>query len=809
MLTVNLIVQYYEVRFSKDIEYKQNEVNYVLKTNCNNKHIDHIYLLIEEDYKLDFLSSEEKNKINKVIIGKRLSYYDAFDFYNKNLSNSITILANADIYFDDSLHILKHLNWNIKQIVAPTRYEHSMESNDNLLYGTFQDLNKGSPWVDAYDESVFTQDAWIWCTDKVNIPFDDCNFNLGTVGCDNYIATMFCKYDFTIISSSKYICCNHYDHLSNDHSNVKGGESFVREKRVGTFPEYTFVSSGSTLIDKHTLTAYNYNKNISGLGSQIKYVKIDNKTLPLSEKLLDFQYTASSYNIYKPSMAKINSKMYWEPTFNDDKKEIIIKYNHLMEIPYIDIQGLPYELNNNNNKNKNCYVTKLEIYSGINGFSFGKVCEMNGINVSNYGYVKRLYFDKPIVCSGIKIKILEYHIKPVLRFEIYYFDHTNLQNVDKKSETFRNFVFNCNYLDKNRHILEFKNLFEETLIKSYNTNLFSHHVPINYDSNNEYYNEFFSCNNIDKFDFWNKFKGYLFDDKFNITHNLLNEPIKPGICLFTYIMNRRQNLEKYFKSWLNKSVDQIIILDWSSKEDNYDIIKNINDSRVIYVKVVGEPSFIRTYAQNLAAKFCKYDKILKIDSDISITDNFFEKNVLNPGEFIVGNFMCARDDNEKYTHGNVYLYLNDYFRIGGYNELIKTYGNDDSDFSLRLQLLGGLTEKIFDLDTMYHNPHTNEARKKNMNGVYNTYVEIFKHRYYMDKVPFWNRYFKHNEFNIEQKNNNFYECTRITDDIYKFSPFIKDCEINAINTVYEWFRDLPKWKHTDDIEYKKLFLSEI
>ena len=65
MSDINLLVQYYKVKFSKDIEYKQNEIDYVLKTNCNCKYINKIYLLLEEDYDLNFLTDTEKSKIIK------------------------------------------------------------------------------------------------------------------------------------------------------------------------------------------------------------------------------------------------------------------------------------------------------------------------------------------------------------------------------------------------------------------------------------------------------------------------------------------------------------------------------------------------------------------------------------------------------------------------------------------------------------------------------------------------------------------------------------------------------------------------
>ena len=57
--------------------------------------------------------------------------------------------------------------------------------------------------------------------------------------------------------------------------------------------------------------------------------------------------------------------------------------------------------------------------------------------------------------------------------------------------------------------------------------------------------------------------------------------------------------------------------------------------------------------------FCRYDKIIKLDSEITL------KSHLN----------------------------SDFFNIN-YNEFIKTYGSDDTDFTLRLQM-SGLDKKFF------------------------------------------------------------------------------------------------------------------
>jgi hypothetical protein len=46
---------------------------------------------------------DESQKINQVVIGNRLTFSTAFAYANKHYSNQTVILANADIYFDNSL----------------------------------------------------------------------------------------------------------------------------------------------------------------------------------------------------------------------------------------------------------------------------------------------------------------------------------------------------------------------------------------------------------------------------------------------------------------------------------------------------------------------------------------------------------------------------------------------------------------------------------------------------------------------------------------------------------------------------------
>jgi hypothetical protein len=221
---------------------------------------------------------------------------------------------------------------------------------------------------------------------------------------------------------------------------------------------------------------------------------------------------------------------------------------------------------------------------------------------------------------------------------------------------------------------------------------------------------------------YNPYIDYQYIDSLNLTkqkytinspkrqNNILNEKILEGTTALVCLKNRTSHLIKNIGSWLSSGIDELIIVDWCSDESLLPMLEKLNNDKIRYVRVENETSYIRSYAQNLGAKFCRYDKILKLDADINIVDEkFLDKHRIKPGEFYVSDYLCARNDNEKFTHGIMYLDINDYFSINGYNEIIIDYGWDDSDITSRL-LMSGLHKKLFNLDTIYHVPHDNNTR---------------------------------------------------------------------------------------------------
>ena len=183
-----------------------------------------------------------------------------------------------------------------------------------------------------------------------------------------------------------------------------------------------------------------------------------------------------------------------------------------------------------------------------------------------------------------------------------------------------------------------------------------------------------------------------------------------GISVITAVKNRISNFKNSFKIWLqNKDIDQIVVVDWDSDDGLFEFVDKIDDARVTFVRIENQPFWCLTKAFNLASRFVKYDKIVKIDADVSISSDFFQKFELRDGIFLAGNWESTGDENEMNLNGLVYLNTSDYLKVNGYNEHIQTYGWDDCDFYERLVEVAKLERNdiMNESDRCYaiHSPH--------------------------------------------------------------------------------------------------------
>ena len=673
---------------------------------------------MEENYNLDFIKNTHNIEVIKNITGKRINFKDVFEYYNNNLSNNICVLTNSDIYLDKSIRLAKNINFKSQKLfISLNRYENNKDNMPPLLNGleaNDAEHKNCKVFLKPYQESVWSQDAWIW-GHKIDGIDNKFSFNLGTVGCDNHLNYLMHELEYKVLNCSRVICANHYDRLSivsNNFGISKGNISKAKTNNtVGNIRTFLFLENNVDIPDKFTTnisetinTFNNGNISVSNLHFKKNITEI---------KLFNAQIISSSYSnkSFMCHNALFSNNNYWEPNSNDTTPYIQFNFESMYEICAIDISGKQL----NRNDLTHGYISKFKIYYiGVSDKWVSDNIIYDGIDINNANYIKKIYIDNPITCYSIKIHPVDHVNIKALKIKFYKYDHP--------PKDF--FKFLCN---NPKHF------------ENYNMTFFDY----------KQINKNIICNEL---------------SNYTQRKNLFEDSIEEGICIFVCVMNRSNQIYNNIRSWLKQKINQLIILDWNSTYNLNDYLKGLNDKRILYVRVNNETNYIRTFAQNLAGRICKYNKICKIDSDIIISDNFFENHPLEKGEFYVGEWRCARNENEKSLHGNTYLFLDDYFRINGYNEYIKDYGWDDSDFTIRLMSCG-LRKKVFDYDLLYHTPHNEKSRTVNLINPKNSVLMIFVNKECL-KNTVWNNDYKMQQYTTIKIDDNYIVCDRIKNNEY-------------------------------------------
>jgi hypothetical protein len=120
---------------------------------------------------------------------------------------------------------------------------------------------------------------------------------------------------------------------------------------------------------------------------------------------------------------------------------------------------------------------------------------------------------------------------------------------------------------------------------------------------------------------------------------------------------------------------------------------------------------------------------------VEFKGDFFAAHPLEAGEFWVGDWHHARDENEKHLHGETYYYRQDFERVNGYDERILSYGQDDTNLKDRL-VLSGLTKKTINNDFLNHQEHDDVVRTSNQTMLH-PMVRTYAHRLFVNNQPLY------------------------------------------------------------------------
>jgi hypothetical protein len=189
------ITQYYV----PDKNRRAKEIRKCLEMNIQNPLIDKIVLLNEKELLPSIPFSKEK--IEEVVIGKRLAYSDVLKWIYENApKDTICVFANADIWLDSQMW---RDIWTAKLediFIALLRWDVQEDGSESKLFGPRND----------------SQDTWCVLSDSVKNKtwnWNSLNILFGKAGCDNAITVEMLRQKFLVVNPALSLKTHHY-HIS-------------------------------------------------------------------------------------------------------------------------------------------------------------------------------------------------------------------------------------------------------------------------------------------------------------------------------------------------------------------------------------------------------------------------------------------------------------------------------------------------------------------------------------------------------------------------------------------------------------------
>jgi hypothetical protein len=172
--------------------------------NLQNSFIKSIVCFMESD---DVSFSHEimnHPKIKIVLLGKWITFADIFSYVNIHYTNEYIGIINIDIALEPQSNWKEMITYlDKKNVLALSRYEYK-ENKTIELDETFCSVLH-----------CHTQDGWFF---KSPINVQDCNFELGTLGCDNALADRIFKSGYSVLNMMETFKLLHIDNVRGKNS---------------------------------------------------------------------------------------------------------------------------------------------------------------------------------------------------------------------------------------------------------------------------------------------------------------------------------------------------------------------------------------------------------------------------------------------------------------------------------------------------------------------------------------------------------------------------------------------------------------
>lgn len=248
---LDLIVQYVNDASS---EARQREYDYCLRRNLNNPWIRTVHNLAEADTVVP-ADVRDHPKYRESRMGRWFTFQDAFEYVNRELAGEVVCVSNLDIILDN-----KRSDWRKAAkfvTAAPLVLCLARHELDENLRPHFDPDFAAIAYANA-------QDAWVF---KAPVKVPDCDFEIGTLGCDNAIADRFRRGGLMPINMQRRFKVFHYDvcrgkngantvetHRRERHQH-RVRDSHPEQRGQWLLPDYDTMKSVDRLCDRLKLNA--------------------------------------------------------------------------------------------------------------------------------------------------------------------------------------------------------------------------------------------------------------------------------------------------------------------------------------------------------------------------------------------------------------------------------------------------------------------------------------------------------------------------------------------------------------------------
>ena len=224
--------------------------------------------------------------------------------------------------------------------------------------------------------------------------------------------------------------------------------------------------------------------------------------------------------------------------------------------------------------------------------------------------------------------------------------------------------------------------------------------------------------------------------------------MRDGCSIVACCMDRNQNLVKALPSWLNSGVEQIVIVDWHSKESvETTLLREIGADhphwktlvQIVRVELLpAQRRWVLSWAYNLGVRYAKQPWLLKLDCD-NLLNTGFINSVIPDGatadwsdKYWRGDWRKATTRQQVYLNGVLLVARAHFVAIGGYSEWIQSYGWEDSAAHQSLENKLGLQPISLEPNLIQHLQHDDELR---VGRGRNTFTEIHRNRFLDASLP--------------------------------------------------------------------------